>query len=181
MQDSEKQRFAGPRAWVFSLNYEELGIPLYEPQAIRDALRELMEGPSIGVAIARIPEMASKDIPEEEDVSFIGRHHGLIIMGPAPINNGAIGVLLLAREKMVLLERLNRTVRGLVFEVLRIPDYSKFCGLAARLRELRNQVAHPKSFATPVNDPDLSLISADDAMYIQRLLEWDSTPYEPKL
>jgi hypothetical protein len=178
MQDSKRQCFVGPRAWVFSLNHEEPGKSLHEPQKIRSALRNLMKIPGIGVAIARIPGMDNKDVRGEYDISFIGRHHGLIITGPAPINNGAIEVLLLAREKMILLEKLNRTVRGLVFEVLRIPDYSKFCGLAARLRELRNQVAHPKSFAAPMKDPDLSLIETDDAIYIQRLLEWDSTPYE---
>jgi hypothetical protein len=62
--------------------------------------------------------------------------------------------------------------------VLDIQDYCKFCGLAAKLRELTNQVAHSKAFTTPINDPDLSLISTDDMVYIQRPLRRESTPYK---
>lgn len=178
MQDNKKQCIVGPRAWVVSLNDEEPGKPLNEPQKINSALRKLTKDPGIEVAITRIPGMDNKDIRGEYDISFIGHHHGLIITGPAPIRNGAIGAVLLAREKIVLLERLNVTSRGLVPTVLGIQDYSKFCGLAARLRNLRNQVAHPKPFATSMNEPDLSLVSTDDMVYIRRLLEWNSNLYQ---
>ncbi|PJF16542.1 hypothetical protein PSACC_03645, partial [Paramicrosporidium saccamoebae] len=58
MSSSEKrQRVAPlgePRVWVFSMEPEDLGLPLYEEQTIGSAVEELMKDPNVGVALPRI-------------------------------------------------------------------------------------------------------------------------------
>ncbi|PJF19929.1 hypothetical protein PSACC_00253 [Paramicrosporidium saccamoebae] len=156
---SPKNSSKRPRVWVQSLNEDDKGRALVEKQRIGDALATIKEDPSIGLASAIIPGRASRQIVSSDDISALGAQHGMIVTTTASIPNGALEVVLLVNEKLKVLEKADKRYPGLMREILDIQQ-PVFDNFAARLRRIRNKLAHP-----------------DPLEYIRRLLEWNASPY----
>lgn len=161
-----------PRVWVFTLNYQVPGRPLYRAQSIGEAIEYLMRDPSVGIVLPFIPGMAYKDVQQSEDISTIGDRRGMLVTGPPTITNGAIEALLLAQEKLRVLGEKSLASPELITQVLGIYDNSVFDDVARRIRKLRHKIAHP-SASRISGDPDLSLFLDYDKEYARRALEWN--------
>jgi hypothetical protein len=178
MSSIEKQHCAAtysgrPLVW----ESEDSGQPLYDKQTIGDAVEKLLKNPSVGAALPRIPGKSDEDIPYSDDISTIGAQYGLLMTERIRITNGATESLLLIREKLLLLEKVNRRRPGLYTQVLGIHEKSKFDSFAARMRLLRNEIAHPHPGDALGKDLDPVPILETDKEYARRLADWDVRPF----
>jgi hypothetical protein len=77
----------------------------------------LIKDPSIGEALPRIPGNSDEDISYSDDISTIGAQHGLLMTERVRMAHGTTESLLLVREKLLLLEKVNRRIPGLYAQV----------------------------------------------------------------
>jgi hypothetical protein len=134
-----------PLVWVKSFNGRDKGRPLRNKQEIGDAIDVISRDPSIGLVCPMIPGRAPDQIPQFADISVIGDQHGLIATTTASIPASAMEALFLVNEKLKALERADKESPGLVKEVLGAQQ-AEFDEIAARIRNVRNRIAHPDPF-----------------------------------
>jgi hypothetical protein len=133
--------------------------------------------PSIGIALPRIPGKPDEDISYSDDISTIGAQHGLLMTERVRMAHGTTESLLLVREKLLLLEKVNRRIPGLFTQVLGIQEKSKFDSFAARMRLLRNELAHPDPGDVLGTNLDFVPIHEADKKYARRLADWNTKPF----
>jgi hypothetical protein len=119
-----------------------------------------------------IPGKAPTDVsPPSDDISIIGRQHGIIAIKTASIPEGALNVVLLVREKLRVLEAANAENPGLVTRVLGIQE-QKFNEIAKKLRDCRNRLAHPDPDKVVVKGLDFTGVPEDCRRYAKLLVKW---------
>jgi hypothetical protein len=128
-----------------------------------------------------IPGKAPNDITLADDISTIGRQHGVIVTKTASISKDALNVTLLVIEKLNVLDDARQKVPNLLLEVLKTQDTAKFKYLAGKLRGCRNGLAHPDPDRITKGNINLSGIPDECKEYARLLLAWNASPYIHKV
>jgi hypothetical protein len=168
---------ARPRVWIASFDVNSAGRALYYPQSIFEAVQELEADPSVGLACPMIPGKAAKDIIYSEDISAIGLQYGVIATTTASLPDGALNAVLLACQKLGVLEAADEKTPGLFANVLWDQGNPNLCRVAAKFRKFRNRLAHPDSTSTIARNIEIPGIPVKYANLVRRLLEWQASPY----
>lgn len=171
-------RDARPRVYVTSFDAGDPGRPLRYAQSIFEAIRELTSDPSVGMASPMIPGMAAEDLDCSDDISVIGRLHGVLATQTALLPDGALQTIFIVQEKLVVLEKADQNLPGLFAEVVgnQGPRHGPN-SVAAQFQRYRNRLAHPDSVTFTLKDLDISEIPQKHVNLVRRLIEWDASPY----
>ncbi|PJF17850.1 hypothetical protein PSACC_02334 [Paramicrosporidium saccamoebae] len=166
-----------PRVWVKAFDAKSRGRSLHRAQSIGDAVDDLMEDPTIALALPLLHDTPAEEIDYLEDISVIGSQQGMLVTLAATLPDSAIATGFLIYEKLCVLRKASEENPDLFQKVLGIRERSRFDNFFFRFRDQRNRLAHPTPIGAIEGDIDFRMIREEHRRYARLLIEWDASPY----